>query len=613
MVDNFSGARFPFRLRNLLSLFHLAFYPYTRSIITQPPFKRRTSRSVSASLQLLGLALVAILLLVATGRLIVRHMCSTTLLCPIWLLLATDTRAVYQSGERRVCLVLDESGPEVSAMPSYLHLLLNVAQSRNATPYVLLLGQPASGESLYWRLKPDMAHGIKWQSLAPTRHIYDASPRLRTSFRVYEQLSTIEPFYEVLLFGGGTPAYYSLLARGQGLALGNSTMIVILSQSQLLLCEQRMSCDSLQDLEVDHMQRIAVQYADGIVTSRSTMSYIVNSGWQRPKPFHVFPWAKFHAAGIELSSDLKMQTDLHSRPLRTKALVSKLANMTSRAPQPWKQSNRSDHGIIVSVCIAHHERGRLLFQTLESVRHQTIRHESLEVIIVDDGSSGNESLETLRELERWPEMISGAWRLLRRPARYLGAARNEATRFARGEFVYFLDDDNVLKAESLETLVRAVRTSGADVLTSLNEKWPSKAAPPVIAGASERFLPLGAASAVGVFKNCFGDASALIRTSVFRELGGFTEERGIGHEDWELWAKAVLRGYRLEVVPEALYWYRLGSGMLAESLGGGQVAQIQLYANHARNIRPYIEKLAGWAEAEELVRLAQGMFDAQVY
>lgn len=137
----------------------------------------------------------------------------------------------------------------------------------------------------------------------------------------------------------------------------------------------------------------------------------------------------------------------------------------------------------------------------------------------------------------------------------------------------------------------------------------SRFQPPESDDTSERWLPLGAAAAVGLFKNCYGDANALIRRDVFKALGGFTEDRGVGHEDWELWARAVLRGFNLQVVPEALYWYRLaGGGMLSESIGSSQSAQALRYANNARNLRPYLERLSGWPEAQDVVRLAQGMF-----
>ena len=126
---------------------------------------------------------------------------------------------------------------------------------------------------------------------------------------------------------------------------------------------------------------------------------------------------------------------------------------------------------------------------------------------------------------------------------------------------------------------------------------------------TERWLPLGDAAAVGIFKNCFGDASALVRRATFEALGGFTEDSQVGHEDWELWVLAVLRGYKLRVVPEALYWYRLaGGGMLGESIGHERLARAQRYANHARNIRPYLKRLASWPEAQETLLLAQGLY-----
>ena len=270
----------------------------------------------------------------------------------------------------------------------------------------------------------------------------------------------------------------------------------------------------------------------------------------------------------------------------------------------------SHGGPLVSVCVVHHERGPLLLQALESIRQQTLPARNVQAVVVDDGSTSTKALTTLEKLSNWAEFRSGRWLLLRRPSRYLGAARNEAARYARGRYLYFLDDDNCLKRYALSTLLWAAAASHAHILTSVNEKWPSEKPPPDADPNSERWLPLGDAAAVGVFKNCFGDASALVRRATFEVLGGFTEDGGVGHEDWELWARAVLRGYKLRVVPEALYWYRVGGrgSMLAESIGGTRLAQAQRHANHARNIRPYLQRLRGWPEAQDAVRLAQGMY-----
>ena len=159
------------------------------------------------------------------------------------------------------------------------------------------------------------------------------------------------------------------------------------------------------------------------------------------------------------------------------------------------------------------------------------------------------------------------------------------------------------------TLPSILRVSRLPVYTNPAIPIPLGGQPPEHDDSTERWLPLGPATTVGLFKNCYGDANALVRRDAFDALGGFTEDPGVGHEDWELWARAVLRGYRLQVVPEALYWYRLaGGGMLSESIGGTHSAQAQRHANNARNLRPYLERLAGWHEGQDLLRLAQGMF-----
>ena len=48
--------------------------------------------------------------------------------------------------------------------------------------------------------------------------------------------------------------------------------------------------------------------------------------------------------------------------------------------------------------------------------------------------------------------------------------------------------------------------------------------------------------------------------------------------------------------------------MLSESIGRGRAALAQRNLNNARNLRPYLERLAGWPEAQDALRLAQGLF-----
>ncbi len=228
---------------------------------------------------------------------------------------------------------------------------------------------------------------------------------------------------------------------------------------------------------------------------------------------------------------------------------------------------------MISICLVHYNRPFFLDQALESLRRQT--YGNFEVVLVDDGSPSDAAQAFLDALE--PEFHRRGWTIIRQPNRYLGAARNRAAQSARGEYLLFMDDDNVAMANELEIFMKAASHSGADVLTCAAHVFHGDLAPNQ---PSESWLPLGGAAGAGLYRNVFGDANALWRREAFLKIGGYTTDYGVGHEDWELFAEAVLAGLRLEVVPEPLFWYRIHSGSM---LRNGDV-----WANHVRSVRPYV-------------------------
>ncbi len=245
---------------------------------------------------------------------------------------------------------------------------------------------------------------------------------------------------------------------------------------------------------------------------------------------------------------------------------------------------------LVSVCITHHNRAELLAAALGSVGRQD--YPRIEVVLVDDGSTDRAAIRYLDSLEA--EFAKRRWVIVRQPNRYLGAARNAALRVAKGEFILFMDDDNLARPDEVTTFVGAALQSGADILTCFLEVFQSRSAIPT--GRPLHVWPfLGGALASGVLRNVFGDANALFRRRVFDRLGGFTEDFGIGCEDWELFARAVLSGARLEVVPRPLVRYRRSPGGMLQSTPQG--------ANHRRALRPYLGLLP--AHLRPLVHLAR--------
>jgi O-antigen biosynthesis protein len=251
---------------------------------------------------------------------------------------------------------------------------------------------------------------------------------------------------------------------------------------------------------------------------------------------------------------------------------------------------------LVSVCVTHFNRPHLLRRALSSLAAQD--YPALEIILVDDGSDTPEALECLAALERDPP--TPRFRLIRQPNRYLGAARNAAAAAAAGPYLLFMDDDNLAKPEELSVLVAAARSSDADIVTCFNDTFSREEdGGPVV---ESRRLFLGSAAGVGVLFNVFGDANALIRAETFRRLGGFSEDYGVGHEDYEFFARAVLNGARLLTVPEALFWYRTDDASMIKTTALG--------LNHARALRPYLADgaMREGPLAGDLATLARGAF-----
>jgi glycosyltransferase involved in cell wall biosynthesis len=221
-------------------------------------------------------------------------------------------------------------------------------------------------------------------------------------------------------------------------------------------------------------------------------------------------------------------------------------------PQPTTQPR-------VALAITHHERPAKLVDALMSVARQS--YENLDVIVVDDGSARPETVQALDELEVMLRRMGG--RLIRRQNGYLGAARNTALQATEAEYICFLDDDDYAFPKLIETLVRAAESTGADVVNCLNVYMPESHRYQMIPRAAEGgfkvgYVPIGGPLSIASTENTLGAATALIRTSALREVGGYTELKGVGHEDYELFLRMLQAGKRIEIVPQPLYFYEVG-------------------------------------------------------
>jgi len=238
---------------------------------------------------------------------------------------------------------------------------------------------------------------------------------------------------------------------------------------------------------------------------------------------------------------------------------------------------------LVSVCMAAFNRFEPLAHAIASVEAQD--YPRIELILVDDASTDAATRQFLEALR--PRFAPRGWRLLRNAENsWQGVTRHRAAEAAQGEFLLFMDDDNVAWPDEVSTFVTAARHSGADILTC--QMQPFRGAGPPPRHRSTRpigYFPLGACPALGVFQNALGDANMFMRRTAWDRMGGFTLDRAY-FEDWEFLQAAVLAGLRLECLPEILFCYRIWEG--------GQTANHDpdfLYRSYARAMRPTLAAL----------------------
>jgi glycosyltransferase involved in cell wall biosynthesis len=165
---------------------------------------------------------------------------------------------------------------------------------------------------------------------------------------------------------------------------------------------------------------------------------------------------------------------------------------------------------MVSVIVPTYNRARLVERAVRSALAQTLA--SLEVIVVDDGSTDN-TLEVLGVIAD-PRL-----RVIEGDHAGAPAARNRGLAVARGEWLLFLDSDDLLGAEHLDVLLgRGDRSPDVGVVytgyTIVDEADGTRTAHPPHHVADEHM-------ALGYFNLLGGSSAGVYRATTVRAVGGW--------------------------------------------------------------------------------------------
>lgn len=213
----------------------------------------------------------------------------------------------------------------------------------------------------------------------------------------------------------------------------------------------------------------------------------------------------------------------------------------------------------VSVIVPCYNQAQYLPETLDSVLVQT--HQNWECIIVNDGSTDNTEEIALKYCEQDERFV-----YLPKQNGGLSSARNAGLDIAKGEYVQFLDSDDILLPNKLECQVRMMEMEKTDVCvchhsmftTNINETWENKFSQSVYDLTYQGFLYNWGESFVIAIH------SGLFRKSFLDEYKLRFDENVRALEDWLFWISVVRNGGTFVEEQDKLSLYRVHTSSMTQ-------------------------------------------------
>ena len=167
-----------------------------------------------------------------------------------------------------------------------------------------------------------------------------------------------------------------------------------------------------------------------------------------------------------------------------------------------------------------------------------------EVLIVDDGSTD----DSWREIRDLP--VRYTWK----PNQGISSARNYGIALTRGEYIAFLDVDDLWRAQKLSRQVRAMEENPAVALCYTDEIW-------IRNGRRLNQKKRHQKYSGSIYEYCLelciiSPSSALIRRDIFQTVGLFDESMPVC-EDYDMWLRLTSK-YPVLFLPEELIIKRGG-------------------------------------------------------
>ncbi|MBW2676630.1 MAG: glycosyltransferase [Deltaproteobacteria bacterium] len=178
---------------------------------------------------------------------------------------------------------------------------------------------------------------------------------------------------------------------------------------------------------------------------------------------------------------------------------------------------------LVSVIIPTYNRGWVLRETIESVLAQN--YGNVELIVVDDGSTDDT-----------PGILAAFNRVtaLHQSNRGVSAARNSGVAHARGQFIAFLDSDDLWMPEKLSVQLDFFQNNPKAMICQTQEIWMRNGRR--VNSGKRHQKPSGMFFERSLELCLVSPSAVMMRKKFFTGMGGFDEQL-LACEDYDLWLR----------------------------------------------------------------------------
>lgn len=223
----------------------------------------------------------------------------------------------------------------------------------------------------------------------------------------------------------------------------------------------------------------------------------------------------------------------------------------------------------LSIVIPAYNQSEYLEECVESAYNQTFPAD--EIIIVNDGSTDNTREIAERYMFKQFPGIESPVRVINQVNKGLPSARNTGIMNATGDYILFLDADDILEENAVEKITSYINQYNADVIAPSFKTFGKKEETVILQGFTMDDLKL--ANRLGYF--------CAVRRSVLLGVGGYNPKMRWGWEDYDLWFDLFKRGKTLCVIPEPLVRYRIkDKSMIHDANAHSDELWAQMKKNH---------------------------------